>query len=90
MSNRSRALNATGVAALLAAALLGTIVFTQGSSEPLHTLAVPGLEIDVPDSSTDGQAEDIEVATYEGIEQLRAAFNADEGHPRLILLVDPI
>lgn len=89
MNKRTWALITTGVVALFAA-LLGTVMLTQGSSEPPPTLAVSGIETGAPDSSTDNQAEDIEVATYEGIEQLRAAFNADEGHPRLILLVDPI
>ncbi len=94
----------TGVRAwLLGVAAIGTVITVavfalssapggdDGAQPPRVRASVPGLDIDLfadPSGSGDGVVSDVII--YDGIDQLRAAFNADVGHPRLILLVDPI
>lgn len=85
-----------GVAALIGVVAVAAVVLVASgepsAQSPRARVSVPGLEADLfADEGELDPAEPVsEVAAYEGIEQLQAAFTADAGHPRLILLVDPI
>ena len=77
-------LKIVGFATVIGALVVAAFVLSQGDSS--DGLDVDAAETTVEDSSEAGG----EVAIYEGVDQLREAFTADAGHPRLILLVDPI
>ena len=85
-----------GVAALVGAIAVVGVVVAGGDNEsaqpPRVRVSVPGLETDLfaDESSPAGSEAMSDVAVYEGVEQLAAAFDGDAGHPRMILLVDPI
>lgn len=80
-----------GVAAIVGVIALGTVALTltsESSAQPPRVrVSVPGLETDL---FAEESGDVSEVSAYQGVEQLQAAFNADAGRPRLILLVDPI
>lgn len=80
-----------GVAAIVGVVALGAVALTltgeSAAQPPRVRVSVPGLETDLF-AEESGNVSD--VATYQGVDQLQAVFNADTGHPRLILLVDPI
>jgi len=86
-----------GVAALVGVIAFAVFVFlsaTGGNGRaqaPRVRVSVPGLEADLfADESGSGGGVVSEIIVCDGVEQLQAAFNADVGHPRMILLVDPI
>lgn len=74
-----------GVIAVAGVALMAT--GEQSAQPPRVRVSVPGLETDLF-AEESGEVSDVIV--FEGTDQLQAAFNADAGHPRLILLVDLI
>ncbi len=66
-----------------------------GSNPPRLRVSVPGLDNEVdlfadqsePDGDEGSRSDLIEI---DSVDQIQAAFDAGQGHPRLILLVDPI
>lgn len=66
-----------------------------GSGLPRVRVPVPGVDNDVdlfanesePNEEGERRTDVIEV---DSIDQIQAAFDADVGHPRLVLLIDPI
>lgn len=98
MGNRARTWIATAGALVLA--ILGLTVWSGDHDEAADLrpvrLSVPGVdeEIDMlgeeADPAGDGDAAGQVVTELTTIDQLEAAFDEDRGHPRLILLVDPI
>ncbi len=78
------------VVALVGVALIATR--NDSTSPPRVRVSVPGLETeaDLFGEASEPMTNSAEVIEIDGIEPLRAAFDADQGHPRMILLVDPI
>lgn len=88
-----------GAAAITLVGILGAVILPGGrdtrSNLPRVRVSVPGLDNDVdlfadesePDRATDARSDVIEIRS---VDQIRAAFEGDEGRPRLILLVDPL
>ena len=66
-----------------------------GATLPRLRASIPGLDKDIdlfavesePESRDGARSDVIEI---ESIDQIQVAFDAGQGHPRLILLVDPI
>lgn len=88
-----------GAAALVVLGVVGAVLVSSGGETgtdlPRVRVSVPGSgnEVDLfADESTagdDGRALS-DVVEVDDIDQIRLAFGADQGRPRLILLVDPI
>lgn len=89
-----RAWLAVSAALIAVVAVTGAALVTasdESTSPPRVRVSVPGME-----NQTDLFAQESEpmtdtglVTEIDGIEPLRVAFDADRGHPRMILLVDP-
>lgn len=82
-----------GIAAVVAVTVSGG---ETNSGLPRVRISIPGADNEVDlfaqetGDVTGDDADLADVIPYDDIEQLRSTFNADLGHPRLILLVDPI
>ena len=85
-------LKIVGFATVVGALVVAALVLGQGDSPEVRSVvSADGLDVDAAETTVEDSGEaGGEVAIYEGVDQLREAFIADEGHPRLILLVDPI
>ena len=97
MVQRTRIGLVGGVALVLA--ILGVVAVAAGNNSgsglPRVRMSIPGLDNEADFFAEDSAADRdhgarSEVIEVESIDQIRMAFDADQGHPRLILLVDPI
>ncbi len=84
-----------GAAAVGVIAVIGVAIMVDANEPspalPRVRVSAPGLdnETDVPPEESATMAAPSAVTEIGSIEEIRAAFDADEGHPRMILLVDP-
>lgn len=87
-----------GGAALAVLGVVGAVIVSSGGETgtdlPRVRVSVPGSDNEVDLFAEESAGEDerasSDVIEVDNIDQIRAAFDADQGRPRLILLVDPI